>query len=110
MRGWSLIAALSLAACTATDIELTPPPPPRAAIEAPSAEVLPQTEVRPVPELPSMQPAGGIARKEESPLSGRRSGIADDMIERRLDCSSEPTLSNRDTRNAFLHRCPPYGR
>jgi len=104
-----LIAALTLTACTATDIDLPPPPPPRVAIEAPSAAA-PQTEVRPVPELPDMQPAGGIARKEESPLSGRRSGIADDMIARRLDCSSEPTLSNRDTRNAFLHRCPPYGR
>ena len=110
MRGWSLVAALSLAACTATDIDLPPPPPPRLAIEAPAVEAPPQTDVRTVPELPDMQPAGGIARKDESPLSGRRSGIADDMIERRLDCSSEPTLPNRDTRNAFLHRCPPYGR
>jgi hypothetical protein len=110
MRYWPLIAALSLAGCTATDIDLSPPPAPRAAIEAPPAQEAPQTEVRPVPEMPDMQPAGGIARTKESPLSGRRSGIADDMIERRLDCSSEPTLSNRDTRNAFLHRCPPYGR
>ena len=109
MRGWSLIAALSLTACTATDIELPPPPPP-VAVEAPAAHAAPQTEMRPVPELPDLQPAGGLAQKEESPLIGRRSGIADDMIERRLDCSSEPTLSNRDTRNAFLHRCPPYGR
>lgn len=110
MRGWSLVAALSLAACTATDIEMSPPLPPRVSIEAPSAETPPQTEVRPVPELHDLQPAGGIARKEESPLAGRRSGIADDTIERRLDCSSEPALSNRDTRNAFLHRCPPDGR
>lgn len=109
MREWILIAALSLAGCTATEIELPPQPTPHAAVEAPSANALPQTEVRPVPEMPDMQPAGGIALKKESPLSGRRSGIADDMIERRLDCSSEPTLSNRDTRNAFLHRCPPFG-
>jgi hypothetical protein len=106
---WSLIAALSLTACTATEIELPPELPPPAVIEVPPAATAPQTEVRPVPELPDLQPAGGIARKEETPLSGRRSGIADDMIERRLDCSSEPTLSNRDTRNAFLRRCPPYG-
>jgi hypothetical protein len=110
MRGWIVIAALSLAACTATDIDLPPPYQPRAAIETPPAQAAPQTELRPVPELPDLQPAGGIARTKESPLSGRRSGIADDMIERRLDCNSEPTPSNRDTRNAFLHRCPPYGR
>jgi hypothetical protein len=110
MRGWPLIAVLSLAACTATEIDLPPPYQPRAAIETPPDQKAPQTDVRPVPDLPAMQPAGGIARTKESPLSGRRSGIADDMIERRLDCSSEPTLSNRDTRNAFLHRCPPYGR
>ncbi len=110
MRGWMLIAALSLAACTATEIDLPPPYQPRSDIGTPPAHATPQTELRPVPELPEMQPAGGIAPEDDSPLSGRRSGVADDMIERRLDCSSEPTLSNRDTRNAFLHRCPPYGR
>ena len=110
MRGWTVIAALSLAACTATDIDLPPPYEPRAAIETPPAQASPQTELRPRPGI--ARPAAGrrIARAKESPLSGRRSGIADDMIERRLDCNSEPTPSNRDTRNAFLHRCPPYGR
>jgi len=107
MRRLSLIAALSLAACTATDIEPQLEPPTRVAIEAPSAQAAPQTEVRSIPDLPGLEPAGGLVRKQESPLSGRRSGIADDLLERRLDCSSEPTLSNRDTRNAFLHRCPP---
>jgi hypothetical protein len=109
MRGWLLIAALSLAGCTATDIELPAQPAPRAAIETPPPEAVPQTEVQPLPELPDLQPSGALVRREESPLAGRRSGIADDLLEQRLDCSSEPTLSNRDTRNAFLHRCPPYG-
>jgi|SRR5262245_5456656 len=105
MRGLLIVAAFALSSCTATDIELPPPPPPRAAVVSPT-EPVPQTEVRPV-ELPDLAPAGGVARSEEEPLAGRRSGVADEFKERRLDCNDEPTLSNRDTRNAFLRQCPP---
>jgi len=104
MRGLLIIAALILSSCTATDIE-QPAVPERVAV--PSAEPIPQTEVRPVPELPDLAPAGGFARLDESPLAGRRSGLANDLLEQRLDCSSEPVPANRDVRNAFLRRCPP---
>lgn len=108
MRGLLIIAALVLASCTATDIEL-PVVPERAAMPPPP-EPIPQTEVRPVPELPDLAPAGGFARLDESPLSGRRSGLANDLLEQRLDCTSEPVPARRDVRNAFLRRCPPDGR
>jgi hypothetical protein len=105
MRGLLIAAALVLASCTATDIELPPAPPPPAAAVSP-AKPVPQTEVRPV-ELPDLAPAGGMARAEDEPLARRRSGIADEFLERRLDCNDEPTPSDRDVRNAFLRRCPP---
>jgi hypothetical protein len=109
MRGVLILAALALCSCSATDIDLPPAPsPPAAAV--PPTEPGPQTEVRPVPELPDLAPAGGIARAEEEPLSERRSGLADDALERRLDCNDEPTPSDRDVRNAFLRQCPPYDR
>lgn len=108
MRALLTAAALLLSSCTATDIELPPEPPPPAAAVPPTAPV-PQTEVRPV-ELPDLAPAGGVARAQDEPLAGRRSGIADDFLERRLDCNDEPTPSNRDTRNAFLRQCPPHDR
>lgn len=108
MRGLLIIAALVLSSCTATDIEL-PVVPERAAVP-PSAEPIPQTEVRLVPEMPDLAPAGGFARLDDSPLSGRRSGLANDMLEQRLDCTSEPVPADRDVRNAFLRRCPPYDR
>jgi hypothetical protein len=60
--------------------------------------------------MPDLAPAGGFARLEESPLSGRRSGLANDLLEQRLDCSSEPVPADRDVRNAFLRRCPPHDR
>ena len=107
MRGLLIIAALALSSCTATDIDL-PPPPPRAALPPPS-EPVPQTEVRPVPDLPDLKPAGGFAQLDDSPLAGRRSGIANDLLEQRLDCTSEPVPPPRDVRNAFLRRCPPGG-
>jgi hypothetical protein len=109
MRGLLIIAALVLSSCAATEIE-QPVVPARVALPPPSAEPIPQTEVRPVPELPDLAPAGGFARLDESPLSGRRSGLADDRIEQRLDCTSEPVPADRDVRNAFLRRCPPYDR
>jgi hypothetical protein len=108
LRGFIVIAVLLVSSCTATDVDLPPPPP---APPAPVAvETVPQTEVRPVPEMPDLSPAGGFARTVESPLAGRRSGIADDLLERRLDCSDEPVPSDRDVRNAFLRRCPPDDR
>jgi len=105
MRGLLIAAALVLASCTATDIELPSALPPPAA-KVPPTEPVPQTEVRPV-ELPDLAPAGGMARAEDEPLARRRSGIADEFLERRLDCNDEPTPSDRDVRNAFLRRCPP---
>src|SRR5262245_24596692 len=106
MRGLLIAAALALSSCTATDIELPPAPPPHA-VAMPPTEPIPQTEVRPV-ELPDLAPAGGVARADDEPLARRRSGVADEFLERHLDCNDEPTLSNRDVRNAFLRQCPPY--